>query len=444
GNAKGLERFRSLQIIPDVFKEYRVLEALLVDVYNARGVRGEKPALDQGISSLAEKHSAKADVQGFDELRMMLLESPSTSIIFGPDLIQRTNGHRGLFAVSGLTYLLEARLYLLSEKPNEQGVIDAGCVPDMLPGGRPLNVYEFRRKFEEAWKGTVPPDDGLTLLEMIDGARNGKIRSMYIMGENPLFNLPDGQYIREALQSLDFLVVQDIFLTETAEIADVVLPAMGWTEKTGAYTNLERRIQLQKKAVNTLSGMEDWRIISGISGKMGYAMDYNEVQDIMTEMANVSPLYRDLTYREISSGNCLWPYHGEPLRGESTRVPEESEEAADYMEVFYLAVEKPLFHSGTLSGRSPALMKIYPEPLLRIGALVAKKIGLSEGDKVQFFTQAGSREALVSLDDSIRDNRIYYSNNFKGSGVLSLMSYKMDKVTKAPGIEGCEVKIKKL
>ncbi|RJQ52928.1 MAG: 4Fe-4S dicluster domain-containing protein [Nitrospiraceae bacterium] len=444
GNAKGLERFKTLHIMPEVFKEADTLESLLIGIYNARGTRGEKPAIDHGIKSLAGKTGARTAVPEFDELMMTLLESKSASIVFGPDLVQRTDGHRSLFAVSGLTYLLEARLYLLSEKPNEQGVVDTGCVPDMLPGGRPLNVYDFRRKFEEAWKGPVPAEDGLTLFEIIENAGAGKIKAMYIMGENPVFNLPGGPYIKNKLQSLDLLVVQDLFLTETAEIADVVLPALGWSERTGTYTNLERRVQLQRKTVETLHGMEDWRIISEVSGRMGCKMSYTEVRDIMEEMAGVSPLYRDITYQEIGKGNCLWPYHGEPLRGEMKTVPAAADIEREHREDFYLSVEKPLFHSGTLSGKSPALMKIYPGPVLRVGASAAKKAGLKEGDKVQFFTQTGSREAVVSIEESIRDNRVYYSNNFKGSGALGLMTFTIDEVTKAPGLEGCEVKIKKL
>jgi predicted molibdopterin-dependent oxidoreductase YjgC len=407
-------------------------------------LRGENQALDKGIRALYEESSATSGMQGFDDLKKILLDSASTAVVLGMDLLQRTDGHRSLFAVAGLVYLLEARLYLLSEKPNEQGVIDAGCVPDMLPGGRPLAIHDFKRKFEAAWNGLIPENEGLTLLEIIEGAKKKKIKSLYIMGENPVFNLPNESFVSDALKSLDFLVVQDIFLTETAEMADVVLPALGWTEKTGTYTNIERRIQLQKKAVETSSGMEDWKIIAEISSKMGYTMNYRDSKEIMDEIAKVSPLYRDLTYQEISKGNCLWPYNGEPLRGEISEAPAVFKTASEYKGDFYLAVEKPLFHSGTLSRRSPALMKIYSEPALKVGVKTAEKLGLNEGDSVQFFTQIGSKEAIVSIDESIKDNRVYYSNNFKDNGVFSLLTFNIDKITKAPGIEGCEVKIKKL
>ncbi len=444
GYAKGLEKFKTCQIVPSVFKEAEVLEALLLDVFKEKGVRGERPFIDKELRVLSDKFSGSRDFDGYDGFIKALSDSASTSIVMGMDVVQRTDGHRALFGVAGLTYLLEARLYLLSERPNEQGLIDVGCVPDMLPGGRPVNILDFRSKFESAWNGPIPQDEGLTLLEIIEGAKKKDIKAMYVMGENPVFNIPDGSSVKDALKSLDLLVVQDIFLTETAEMADVVLPALGWTEKSGTITNLERRIQLQKKAIESSKGMQDWRILCELSNKMGYDMNYTGTKDVMKELAAVSPLHRDLTFEEVEKGSSLWPYHGEPLRGEMNEVPEIVDTEENYSTDFYLAVEKPLFHSGSLSRRSQALMKIYPEPTLKVSPESAEKIGVNDGERVRFSTSAGSGEAPVSIDDAIRDNRVYLSNNFAGKGVFSLMNFNIDKITKAPGIEGCEVTIKKL
>jgi len=443
GNAKGLDKYKAFQITPSVFNEADVLEQLLIGISKDKGVRGEKLDVDNGIRELVEKSSKQIDVANLDELRNILSESSSTSFVFGMDLVQRSDGHRSIFAVAGLTYLLESRLYLLSEGPNEQGLIDAGCTPDMLPGGRPIDIQDFKSKYQEEWGGDIPVPDGMTLFEMMDEARNGTLKALYVMGENPVFNLPGGADIKEALKSLEFLVVQDIFLTETAQLADVVLPALGWTEKTGTFTNLERRIQLQRKAVNSANGMEDWKIIADISSKMGYKMGYSEVEDIMDEIARVSPLYRDLSYREISKGKCLWPYHGEPLRGEICEVPAGNGAGGDYNADYYIILDRLLFHSGTVSRKSPALMKICPEPTLKIGSETARKVGVSEGDIVKFSTSTGSYKAPVLIDESIYDNRVLLSNNFEGKGLFSLLNYSLDPVTGAPGIEGCEVKIEK-
>jgi NADH-quinone oxidoreductase chain G len=443
GNAQGLDRYHALQIVPPLFKEAEVLEKLLAGIFKKRGVRGEKLDVDKEIRELSETYAGGSLGDELEECRDILLESTSTSVVFGMDLVQRTDGHRSMFAVAGLTYLLEARLYLLSERPNDQGLIDAGCVPEMLPGGRPLGVSDFKRKYEQAWGGPIPDQDGLTLLDMINGISQGTVKALYVMGENPLFNLPGSAEIRDALMSLELLVVQDIFLTETAETADVVLPALGWTERTGSYTNLERRIQMQNKAVESKSGMEDWKIISEISTKMGFNMEYAVVEDIMREIAHISPLYRELSYREIREGSCVWPYHGEPLRGEIGEIATVRNGGGEYRADCYLVLERPLFHSGTLSRRSPALMKICPEPALKISPASAEKLGLADGDEVEFSTLFGRGRAPLSIDESLRDNRVLLSNHFAGKGVFRYIAYKLDPLTRAPGTEGWEVTIQK-
>jgi predicted molibdopterin-dependent oxidoreductase YjgC len=264
------------------------------------------------------------------------------------------------------------------------------------------------------------------------------------MGENPVFNLPNSSFVREALKSLELLIVQDIFLTETAKLADVVFPALGWSEKEGTYTNLERRIQVLRKAVNSSHGMEDWRILCEVSSRMGCRMSYSGPKEIMEEIARISPLYRGLTYEEIMKGDSLWPYNGEPLRGELREIPVVSEKKQDYKAEFYLGVERLLFHSGTLSRKSPALRRISSEPVLKISPHHAKKIGLKDGDIVNISTTQGSLTIRVTIESSLEDDRVMLSNNFEGKGVFSLLNYQIDPITKVPGIEGCEVKIERV
>lgn len=441
GHARGLERFNSLKITPPLFREAEALERLLKEIYKTKGGIKEGHVIDREMKKLSE--DAGTDVEGLDKLRDMLLSSGSISIILGMDLIQRTDGHYILFLVAGLTYLLEARLYLLSERPNEQGLIDVGCVPEMLPGCRPIDITDFKRRYEEMWNASIPEHKGLTLMEMIEAIRDGRLKGLYVMGEDLVFNLPNSPSIKEALSSLELLVVQDIFLTETARLADVVFPATGWSEKEGGYTNLERRIQYLPKALNPSSGMDDWRIISEVSNKMGYQMDYSTTIQIMEEIARVSPLYKGLTYEEIKAGNKLWPYEGEPLRGEAVETKVIKPEGKDYKGNLYLCLDKPLFHSGTISQRSSLLTRICPEPLLRIGEKEAERLGIGEGDDVIISTKIGSMEVRVTVDSTINDNRVFLSNHFEGKGAFSLMDYNLDPLTKAPAIEGCEVRIEK-
>lgn len=443
GHAPGLERYKTINILPPLFKEADLLEALLVEIFRAKCNCGEDHTIDRAVREFAKDYSGKMEIHGFEELKNKLLKSGSITIIFGMDLVQRTDGHRALFAIAGLTHILEARLYLLSERPNEQGLIDAGCVPDMLPGGRPLGIPDFRRRYEDAWKRPIPDTEGMTLMEMIEGAKKGDIKALYVMGDNPAFNLPGRTFINEALGSLDFLVVQDIFLTETAEFADVVLPALGWPEKSGTYTNLERRIQLLQKAVENTSGMDDWSIISKLSGRMGYKMLYQEAENVMDEISRVSPLYRNLGYKEISRKECLWPYNGGPLRGEAKDIKIIKERSSDFDSELYLALDKPLFHSGSISQRSPGLKDISPEPRLRIGVRLAEKMSLKDGDNVIISAESGSIGARVTIDARVNGNVVLMSNNFREKGALGIMGYKLDPVTKAPGTEGCAVTLRK-
>jgi NADH-quinone oxidoreductase chain G len=437
----GLERFKALNIKPPLFREADVLGSLLLEIHKVKGSRGEEHVIDREMSGLSDK--TRTTVEGLDELRDILLNSNSTSIILGMDVVQRANGHHMLFAIAGLTYLLEARLYLLSERPNEQGLIDMGCVPNMLPGCRPIDITDFKKRYEEMWGALIPEDRGMTLMEMIDGIKDRRVKALYVMGENPVFNLPDSNGIKETLSALDFLVVQDIFMTETAEIADVVLPATGWSEKEGTYTNLERRIQYLPKATNPSTGMDDWRIISEISSRMGYVMNYANSGQVMEEIAKVSPLHHGLTYEEIKRGDSIWPYKGEPLRGEGIETLRIKLDEQEYKADLYLCLDRPLFHSGTISQRSSVLTRIYPEPLLRLGQKTAERLGIEDGDDVIISTKIRNMEVKVAVDETIDGNMVFMSNHFKSRGVFSLMGYSLDPVTKVPGIEGCEVKIEK-
>jgi NADH-quinone oxidoreductase chain G len=439
GHAPGLARFTTLRLTPPPFREADILNRLLLEVCKDRKDKVKGHPMEDGLSRLST--GGDLTLNGLDELRDMLLDCSNPSIILGMDLVQRTDGHSILFLIAGLTLLLGARLYLLSEGPNEQGLIDMGCVPDMLPGGRP--IAEFKAWYEEAWGAQIPDGKGLTLMEIIDGARAGRIKALYVMGENPVFNLPNGKAIRDALGNLDLLVVQDIFMTETAEIADVVLPAIGWSEKEGTYTNLERRIQYLPKAVNNPAGMDDWMILSRVSGRMGCWMAYSSAGDIMDEIARVSPLHRGLTYDEIKAGDRLWPYKGEPFKGRSIEAMHIRPDGRGYNGRLYLCVDRPLFHSGTISQRSPILTRICPAPLLRLGQGEAQGLGINDGDDVIISTNVGEMRVRVKVDESIDNNVVFLSNHFKGKGVFSLMGYTLDPVTKAPGVEGCEVNIKK-
>jgi predicted molibdopterin-dependent oxidoreductase YjgC len=278
---------------------------------------------------------------------------------------------------------------------------------------------------------------------MIEAAKGGSLKAMYVMGENPVYNLPNSKEVEAALKKVDFLVVQDIFLTETAKLADVVLPALSWSEKNGTYTNMERRIQRLRKAV-TREGMEDWRIISEISKNMASKMQYASAEDVFAEISKVSPLHRDLAYDEIEKETAIYPYKGEPLRSVTGDIRTEKNGPVGSEGKLYLRLERPLFHSGTLSRRAQALVNIYAGAVARISPATADRLAVKEGDVIRISATPGSLDLPVAVDKSVDDSVVMLTNNFEGKGAFSLMEYSIDPVTKAPVIDGNVATVEKV
>jgi len=448
GYVRGLRHFNPSALKPVLYTETVLLEGIVTVLKDKKGLPGSNPKLEvkiKDINTSVEEVEKICRVQGkdFTGFVNMLSSSSTPSIVVGKEIVQGNNGNYNLLLVSAINYLINSRIYLLSERANEQGLLDMGCAPDLLPGYRPLAFAEFRRRYEDAWKIPIPDKIGLSIFEMIDAAKNGLLKAIYIMGENPVYNLPNSKAVETALNNIDFLVVQDIFLTETGRLADVVFPALGWAEKDGTFTNMERRIQRLRKAVNR-DGREDWRIISEISKNMGVKLNYSDVEDVFDEICKVSPLHRDLTYEEIEKGNALYPYKGEPLRGvmEEIQIHKGNKISADGK--LYLRLERPLFHSGTLSRNAAALVKIYPEAVARISHATAQALSLKEGAIVRVSTKAGSLELPLAIDKELDNSSVMITNNFERKGAFSLMEYSIDPVTKAPCIDGNEVNIEKV
>jgi NADH-quinone oxidoreductase chain G len=458
GHMPGLKSFPTKKLVPGPLAYTAVLAALVSGVMQKRSFTGEKASFEEILKKMQPVSlGAAAQCSGIpeEELRISveaLAAMTNPSIIIGRDSIQSSSGQDNMFLLAALTYLLNGRIYLLSELPNEQGLIDMGCLPDMLPGERPLGVDTFRNRYGEFFSAEIPQAPGLSLMEMIEAARAGKLKALYVMGENIAFNVPDNRFVREALAGLEFLVVQDIFLNETAEFAHVVLPSLAWAEKEGSYTNLERRMQHVRKAIDgpQNSGiMEDWRILSEISGLLGSEMKYNGVRDVLAEIAKVSPLHKGISYEDMDAGQCIWPYKGEPLRHDvsvgSIVLPDTAAllSKADGDKT-YIGVEKPLFHSASQSRNSQALNSIQPGPYLRIGQGLAKTLSLAEGDYVAVSSTVGTVELPALIDAGLPDNMVLAANNFEGKGVYQVMAWKMNSATKSPALDGMEVSLKKI
>jgi predicted molibdopterin-dependent oxidoreductase YjgC len=345
--------------------------------------------------------------------------------------------------VAGLTHVLGARLFLLAEGANEQGLVDVGCVPDRLPGGVPVVEISARKKFEGLWRAPIPETPGLSLMEFVE-AGGSDIRALYVMGENPAFKLPNGTLVHDALRSLELLVVQDIFLTETGRLADVVLPALAWSERDGTCTNIERRVQRTERAVAPRFGRADWEIVCDVSTAMGHEMEYPGAADILDELTQVSFMYGGLTSRSLDGNGSLVRRSVEPRGVELPTGPSIRAVSSEGKNGVSLGIDRVLFHSGTTSRYAEALRPICPEATAKLGSNLAAELALRDGERVRLSTARGSVMVPVQVDFSIRDRRVLLSNHYEGKGVLGLLDYTVDPVTKAPGLETCEVLIEKV
>jgi predicted molibdopterin-dependent oxidoreductase YjgC len=454
---QGLKMFSSKSLIPNPFTETALLASLLTGLMKERPFCGLNSAFEKIIRDIQHVEIKEAEEicgitskdisYAIDTLSVMT----NPSIIIGRDILQRAEGHTNLLLLAALIYLLNGRIYLLSELPNEQGLVDMGCLPDTLPGGRPVTVDIFRKRYEEFFGVEIPSRSGLSLMEMIDAAHANKIKAMYVMGEDVVSNVPNTKHIKDALSKLDLLVVQDIFMTETANLADVVLPSLAWAEKEGSYTNLERRMQMLGKAVDG-KGMDDWQAIAEISRMLGFDMDYKDSGDIISEIAKVSPLHKDISYEDMADGECMWPYKGEPLRHGITIIKGIEGIEISKFEIrkskignrVYIGIDNPLFHAESLSRNSAALHSIAPETYVRISKVLARELSIANGDYVTIATNSGSIELSAQIDSDLPENIVLIPNNFDGKGVFTVMNWKMNTVIKSPAMDFTEVVIKKV
>jgi NADH-quinone oxidoreductase chain G len=442
GHAPGLERFTAAEVVPEYVEEPAVLEALLVEVAAASELTDG--AIDRKISAYVEEMRPSCPPpDGFVDLVDLLVTAAAPAIVLGPELVQRSDGYRALASVAGLTRVLGARLFLLAEGPNEQGLVDVGCVPDRLPGGVPVGDTSAGKKLAEMWRGSVPETPGLSLMELVEAAGRD-VRALYVMGENPAFKLPNGSHVHGALSALELLVVQDIFLTETGLLADVVLPALAWSERDGTFTNIERRVQRTKRAVAPRFGRADWKIVCDLAAAMGHPMDYAGPDQILEELIQASPLYECLSHGSLNGDGWLVRRDLQPQELEFPTGPWIQAVRREGRNGVSLGIERSLFHSGTTSRHAPALRPICPEATAKLSSSLANELALRDGELVRLSTPQGSVTVPVQIDLSIRDRRVLLCNHYEGKGVLGLLDYTVDPVTKAPGLEACGVRIEKV
>jgi formate dehydrogenase major subunit/formate dehydrogenase alpha subunit len=343
---------------------------------------------------------------------------------------------------------------------NVQGACDLGALPAVLPGYQSVFDPRIREQFEIAWKRQLPDTPGMTVVDMTHGHGTDPLRALFVVGENPMLSDPVLGQVHTTLEALEFLVVADIFLTETAELADVVLPTACFAEKTGTITNTERRVQLMHKAVEPPGeAQEDSWIIQELSTRMGYPMTSNSTAEIMEEICMLTPIYGGMYHDRLDgSWGLQWPcpnrdHPGTPFlhkysftRGSGRFEPEGHSppaEPADHDYPFILITGRSYhhYHTGTMTRRSAALNREHSIPLLDIHPKDAEKLGLKDGSRVRVNSRRGSVPFTLHCSEQMALGEVSCDFHFHEAPTNFLTLADSDPIAHCPEYKCCAVKV---
>jgi len=405
--------------------------------------------------------------EDLEKAAQMYGQAEKAMILYAMGITQHTTGTDNVKAVANLAMAtgnvgrLSTGVNPLRGQNNVQGACDMGALPNVLTGYRPVTDIEAQALFQENWGVPIPQNPGLTIVEMMAAAREGRLHGMMVVGENPMISDPDSQHVKEALKSLDLLVVQDIFLTETAQLAHVVLPATSFAEKDGTFTNTDRRVQRVRKAIDPVGeSRPDWQIISELAREMGASgFDYASPEAIMEEIATLTPAYAGISYERLDRGEVLaWPctgldHPGTPFlhkdgfpRGKGqffaldyTPPPE----LPDSEYPFLLSTGRiPFhFHGGSMTRRIQMLDKEAPTGYMSIHPDDALKLGIQEGDTVKVRSRRGEIAIKAAPSKEVEPGMVFIPMHFAECPVNTLTDATFDPVAKIPGFKVCAVSI---
>jgi formate dehydrogenase major subunit len=391
----------------------------------------------------------------------------SAAIVYAMGITQHTTGVDNVLSLANLAMLTGnmgkegGGVNPLRGQNNVQGACDLGALPNVFTGYQSVADEKVRDKFESAWGvDYLSGNPGLTLTEMIDAAYKGDVDVLYIMGENPVISDPDTNHVKQALDKLDFLVVQDIFLTETAAFADVVLPAASFAEKEGTFTNTDRRVQRVRKAVESPGeAHDDSTIIAGIASRLGYDMGDVSAPLVMEEIASLTPSYGGISYERLErEGELRWPcpdadHPGTPIlhigkftRGKGLFSPVEYKPPAEETDdeyPFILTTGRLLshYHTGSMTRRVEPLNELVPRNSVWINRDDAERLGIENGTEVALQSRRGVIRLEAKVTGRIAEGVVFVPFHFGESPANALTNAALDPVAKIPEYKVAAVRI---
>ncbi len=403
------------------------------------------------------------------EAARMYAENDPASILYCMGITQNSHGTDNVLAISNLALITgnlgkpSAGVNPLRGQNNVQGACDMGSLPNVFTGYQKVTDDAARQKFEKAWGASLSGEPGLTHTEIFDAAYKGDIKALYLVGENPVLTEANASHSIEAMEKLEFFVVQDIFLNETAEKADVVLPATSFAEKNGTFVNTERRVQRVRKVIEPVGeARPDWLIVSSIANEMGAeGFAYNSARDIFNEMTSLTPSYAGITYERIEEEGIQWPCPAEDhpgtqiLHTEKFNTPSgkgklmpisyrPSEECCDFDFPLILTTERSLyqFHS-TMTRHTEGLDELHGGERIRINPVDAEKMGIEDGDLVEVRSRRGKLQVKAQITNRSQEGVASLSFHYAECPINQLTSSALDPVAKTPETKVCAIRIEK-
>jgi formate dehydrogenase major subunit len=409
--------------------------------------------------------------------RLLAANRPG-ALLYAMGITQHTTGHQNVMSTANLQMLLGnmgvagGGVNPLRGQNNVQGACDMACLPNFYPGYQKIVDEPTQAKFKAAWGSTGSLKVGLTILEMLHAAEVGQVKALFIMGENPMMTDPDINHVRKCLQSLDLLVVQEIFLSETAVLADVVLPGVSFLEKDGTFTNSERRVQLVRKGIEPLGNARpDWEILCDLAKRVQARLggdksaakfsgwDYQHPREVMAEINALAPIYGGITYERIDQCGLQWPcpntehpgtqflHAGKFSRGLgkfSAVEWEPAKELPDENYPFVLTTGRVLYHwhGGTMTRRT-SLEEIYPEELVELNPKDAQKLGVADGDLVRVTSRRGQVVAKAEVVERTDPGVVFMTFHFHEAAANLLTNPVLDPVAKIPEYKVAAVRVEK-
>lgn len=397
-----------------------------------------------------------------------------TAIYYAMGITQHTTGHDNVTAIANLQLLCGnigmagAGINPLRGQSNVQGACDMGALPNYFTGYQKVTDIDARKRFETHWQTPLSGDVGITATHMMHEISKGKIKALYVMGENPVLSDPDQAHVLRALSQIDFLVVQDLFLTETAELAHVVLPAAAFVEKRGHFTNTERRVQRLEQALQPPGeALADWKIIQAIANAMGADWNYPSEEAIWQEINLLTPQYRGISWQRLSADDkgqlpqgIQWPcpdetHPGTPIMHQSQftrglglftpvayRMPAEMP-CSDYPLTLSTGRLLEQFHTGTLTRKTPGL-ELLGSPKVMISVYDAEQLGINNGDKIKLSTRRGEIEIDAFVTKRAQVGVLFLPFHFVEAAANKLTINALDPVANIPEFKVCAVKAEKV